>query len=76
MRRVIPEIGEEVRVMGQLEKFAANFHGAHLDIPQLRSEVSVPYGTGRRERLIVFIYQTVHSNDNYKVSRSIGRLPE
>jgi hypothetical protein len=38
MRIVRLEIREEVCVAGELEKFAANGHGDHLDIAQLRSE--------------------------------------
>src|SRR5262245_4054570 len=60
---VCPEIGEEVRIMGELEKFAANDHGDNLDIAQLRREPAVPDGTSRCEMPIMFLYQTVDGND-------------
>src|SRR5215510_4964470 len=58
-----PEIGEEIRIPGQLEKFTANKHGDDLDIAQLGHETAVPYGPKRCEMPIMFLYQTVHRND-------------
>src|SRR5262245_12753597 len=60
---VRPEIGEEIHITGQLEKFTANNHGDDLDIAQLGYETAVPYGTSRGEMPIMFLYQTVHRND-------------
>jgi hypothetical protein len=60
---VCPEIGEEIRIPGQLEKFTANDHGDDLDIAQLGHETTVPYGTSRGELPILFLYQTIHGND-------------
>jgi hypothetical protein len=58
-----PEIGEEVRIMGQLEKFTATHHGHDLNIAQLGHETAVSYGTSRGEMPIMFLSQTGHGND-------------
>ena len=53
---VCPEIGEEIGIPGQLEKFTANQHGDDLDIAQLGHETAVPYGTRHDEMPIMFLY--------------------
>jgi hypothetical protein len=58
-----PKVGKEVLVGGQLEVFAANFHGQDFFIGQSRGKPTPPQGVPVFNRSIVLTNQTVHGND-------------